>query len=268
MHFWPGLQGLPQRPQLAGSSLTSLQMPLQHAGVPGAAQRALHWPQLAKSLSQFTHVPSQQYWPLTQLFEQLPQNPLPRYPVLRLTQTGTWVSPKTHVVGRSGGQRQLGVKRSQTQSAGAKTHFPAQHCVEKSEQGLPHAPQLLRSVLVSTHVPPQKVFPLGQTHMPTTHWRPPVHWASLQQPSDDVHKVPVAKQHALPGQQFWPPGQFTPGAQVQQSARRFPLASKSKRKAMAAANAPARIMPSLKRYRREPHGLLRPPGARKSRFAG
>jgi hypothetical protein len=111
---------------------------------------------------------------------------------------------------------------------------------------LPHAPQLLKSLLVSTHVPPQSVLPLGQTHMPTTHWRPPVHSASLQQPSGAVHKLPVAKQHALPGQQFWPPGQFTPGAQVQQFARRFPLASNSTAHAIIAVKAPARIMPSLK----------------------
>lgn len=71
MHCTPGKQRWPHAPQVAGSLFRSLQTPLQQAALPPGA--VPHCPQLAGSLSQFTHAPLQQYWPLRQLFEQLPQ---------------------------------------------------------------------------------------------------------------------------------------------------------------------------------------------------
>ena len=76
MHCSPGEQRWSHWPQAVGSLFRSLQKVLQQAALPPGAvtQRLPHWPQLAGSLRQFMHAPSQQYWPLRQLFEQLPQN--------------------------------------------------------------------------------------------------------------------------------------------------------------------------------------------------
>jgi hypothetical protein len=71
MHCTPGEQRWLHAPQVAGSLFRSLQTPLQQAALPPGA--VPHCPQLAGSLGQFTHPPLQQYWPLRQLFEQLPQ---------------------------------------------------------------------------------------------------------------------------------------------------------------------------------------------------
>jgi len=69
-------------------------------------------------------------------------------------------------------------------------------------QTLPHAPQLLMSLSVSTHWPAQGVYPGGQ-QAPLVHWEPLGQtWPQPPQllVSDCVLTQP-------PGQRVWPPGQ-------------------------------------------------------------
>ena len=77
------------------------------------------------------------------------------------------VPPKTQVDGRPGGQAQAGWSPTHAPLTGQETHCPAQH-LSKGEQTLPHTPQLLMFVRVSTHCPPQRVVPVGQEHWPPT----------------------------------------------------------------------------------------------------
>jgi hypothetical protein len=58
-------------------------------------------------------------------------------------------------------QWETGWPKMQFPKTGQKTHLPEQQEV-KSRHLLPHTPQSRSSLLVSTHVPPQRVLPLGQ----------------------------------------------------------------------------------------------------------
>jgi hypothetical protein len=83
----------------------------------------------------------------------------------------------------------------------------------------PQLPQLLLSVAMSTHRPPQKVWPPGHPHEPFVQGSPP------------VHTVPQAPQlftlestsMQLPPQSRWPVGHtHAPATQVVPPAQRFP----------------------------------------------
>ncbi len=67
---------------------------------------------------------------------------------------------------------------------------PPMHCAPVAQTWVgpadPHAPQLLVSVLVLTHVPLQSVRPLGQAHPPPWHVLPPVHVNCEPQPPQFV----------------------------------------------------------------------------------
>jgi hypothetical protein len=153
---FPGAQLNAQFPQNFGSLFTSWQTPLQHRKfTPGPVGQGLpQLPQLALLISGFTHSPLQQTSPpsspVRQWRPQLPQN---RGDSVRLTQIG--VPSKSQVVGLSSGQWQAAWWKMQTPEMGQGTHWPEQHVL--SPHGLPHAPQLEWSLLVSTHVPPQSV---------------------------------------------------------------------------------------------------------------
>src|SRR5579883_425335 len=92
-------------------------------------------------------------------------------------------------------------------------HPPYRHCVPATVQVVPHAPQLLGSVFVSTHVPAQTDCPAGHAHKPPEHDAPEAHavhppqWATLAVTSTHCPPAPhgpspVGQRHA-PIQHDW-----------------------------------------------------------------
>jgi hypothetical protein len=126
-------------------------------------------------------------------------------------------------------------------------HWPEQHL--PFLHTLPHVPQLKSFVLGSKHFPVHSIAPTLQTHWPTAH-TPNKHSGLVQQPVEPVHmgKPPSGQQAFCSGRQTVVPEGQVPGAHFVQSQvlslRAFPLASKSKPNAIAAAKTPTRIMPS------------------------
>lgn len=86
-------------------------------------------------------------------------------------------------------------------------------------QAEPHPPQLLKSVAIDLHVPPQQVWVFPQAAV-FPHWQaPPTHWFALSaaqmvaQSPQAAGEVCVSRQ--APPQHVSPSGQASPSPQVQ-----------------------------------------------------
>jgi hypothetical protein len=95
-------------------------------------------------------------------------------------------------------------------------HALAVH-VPKRPQVVPHAPQFMGSVLVSTHTPPHVVDPAEQTQTPLVHASPLAHvrpHAPQLFRSDETSAHPVAHATSPAGQMHAPPAHVAPGPQL------------------------------------------------------
>jgi hypothetical protein len=81
-------------------------------------------------------------------------------------------------------------------------HWPEMHCANPGHW-FPHAPQLLKSLLVSMHVPPQSIWPLGQEQVPPWQVWPSMH--GLPHLPQLLKSVLVSTH--VPPQSVWPLGQ-------------------------------------------------------------
>jgi hypothetical protein len=94
------------------------------------------------------------------------------------------------------------------------------------QHAVPHAPQLLKSLLVSTHLSLQFVIPAGHEHVPFVH-TPPAGHLLVQAPQLLVlleRSMQALPQFVWPGGHsvvHWPPAQTWPVAQVVPHAPQF-----------------------------------------------
>lgn len=161
LHTCRAPQVVPQLPQLFGSLVGSMQVPLHESSLPGQPHRLLT--QSSPALQTFPHVPQLfgSVEPSTQLCPQVSNGEL---------QMGEHVPPEQTSLALQTLPQVPQFRGSLSGSMHAVPHWsvplPQLHCaptqVAPSAQVLPHAPQLPESELRSTHWPLQKVNPDGQ----------------------------------------------------------------------------------------------------------
>jgi hypothetical protein len=179
-HILPPEHLLPHAPQLSLSVWRLTQTPGQQLSPVGQAQQvpAMHGspaghllpqaPQWLGSVFRFTHWPEQSVSPETH--EQVPFWQVSPLAVSHLTPQ----APQWSLLDRRSVQRQLPQLAPQLVRGVAQEQQLPLLQGSPGPQSHPHAPQLCGSLAVLTQIPPQSVWPAGQTHLPATHSLPPV----------------------------------------------------------------------------------------------